>query len=157
MRFNSKDIEIAEKLETYLGNDAPTRQEVYQQLIYAKNNINCLTFEEILRKDLKIIEKPKGKMAVASISGVLLSKLKLEEKLKALESCSYINNYSAIVLLSIKNDVPSQIEREICVFSVNYNFLNLVRIYIFYCAFFLLYILKKFNLIFISFFRFQSY
>ena len=61
MRFNSKDIEIAEKLETYLGNDAPTRQEVYQQLIYAKNNINCLTFEEILRKDLKIIEKPKGK------------------------------------------------------------------------------------------------
>ena len=147
-----------------MGNDAPTRQEVYQQLIYAKNNINCLTFEEILRKDLKMIEKPKGKMAVASISGVLLSKLKLEEKLKALESFSYINNYSAIVLLSIKNDIPSQIEREICVFSVNYNFLNQVRIYIFllcifYYAFFIVYffIVHFLYLILISFFRFQNY
>lgn len=128
-RFCDKDISVAERLESALEVDSSTRSEVYQQLVKAKNSINNLNFEEILQKDMKVIEISGNlKIIVSSISGTLASNLNLNDKRKLLQQFSSINKYDAIVMLGIENNTTDAIKRDLAVFTTNNTLLQSVSV-----------------------------
>lgn len=105
-------------METYLGDEAPTRNEVFQQLLHAKNYVSNMSLDQQLHKDLKVAEIAEiGKIAVASVSGSLTSSLKLNEKLDSLRKLCSSNSYAALVVLGIDNKNAEKIERDIAIYS----------------------------------------
>ena len=82
-RFSQEDKMMAQRLEGIMGSESVTRQEVFQQLIKAKNK-KPSSLEELLEKDLKhatckIMQSAnsgdKKRVAVSSISGLLAQDL----------------------------------------------------------------------------------
>lgn len=137
---------IAAQLEHVMGLDAIMRQEVYQQLINAKNR-TLSSLQDILDKDLKFaVNNQSGRrIAVPSISGQLVRQaLKLtpsplsssssssspddEDKEPILysvppETFAHLEEFrvstksEAVVILGIVNSDPDNIQRDIALFS----------------------------------------
>ncbi|XP_076337622.1 exopolyphosphatase PRUNE1-like isoform X7 [Tachypleus tridentatus] len=79
-----------------------------------------LTIEEMLRKDLKVVEGNKFRIAMPSISG-FLEDLKAKPKLSiALEEYITKNNYHGLVIMTIHHNTETQkVQRQIAVYSPN--------------------------------------
>jgi inorganic pyrophosphatase/exopolyphosphatase len=89
-------------------------------LIKAKNSINNLSVEQLLRKDMKAIECSANlKIAVSSISGTLVSKIISNDEQKLIEQFLFNNKYEAIVILGIDNSSIDSIRRDLAVFTKN--------------------------------------
>lgn len=126
-RFNERDIVIVKKLENILGENRPTRFEIYQQLASAKNLSTSLSFESLLIRDKKDIEYQGLKVTVASLSGMLVSDSLTEENLKSLAGYCLNNKYVAAIILGIKNNNPNTIKRDLAIYSENTQLLEKVR------------------------------
>ncbi|XP_013793043.1 exopolyphosphatase PRUNE1-like isoform X2 [Limulus polyphemus] len=115
-RATEKDINIVIKLETKL--EKVTRIEVFEALQKAKFDLSGLTFEEMLRKDLKVVEGNKFRIAIPSIPG-FLEDLKAEPKLSiAMEEFITQNNYHGLVIMTIHhNSETRKVQRQIAVYS----------------------------------------
>jgi inorganic pyrophosphatase/exopolyphosphatase len=119
-RFSDRDVSAVERLESILGSEIAMRSEVYQQLIKAKNSINNLSVEQLLRKDMKVIECSANlKIAVSSISGTLVSNIISDDKQKLIEQFLINNKYETIVILGIDNNSIDSIRRDLAVFTKN--------------------------------------
>jgi len=119
-RFSDRDVSAVERLESILGSEVAMRPEVYHQLIKAKNSINNLSVEQLLRKDMKVIECSTNlKIAVSSISGALVSNIISDDKQKLIEQFLSNNKYEAIVILGIDNNSIDSIRRDLAVFTKN--------------------------------------
>ena len=141
---------IATQLEHVMGLDSMMRQEVYQQLISAKNKeLSCL--EDVLDKDLKfaVNDESGQRIAVPSVSGRLVREtLGLTPSSSSSSSHSNYNDFYippetfaqledfrassqslAVVMLGIVNNDPDNIERDIALFSSDFNLIQRVRLF----------------------------
>jgi len=130
-----------------MGSDSMMRQEVYQQLIHAKNK-TFASLQDVLEKDLKFVCDSKGRrIAVPSISGQLVRQiLRLPCKEDAndpedfeqeffvgpeifahLETFCCLTQSLGIVMLGIVNNDPEKIERDIALFSPELKLIQQVR------------------------------
>lgn len=142
---------IANRLEHVMALDSMMRQEVYQQLINAKNK-TLTNLEDLLDKDLKFCANNETgeRIALPSISGQLVTQaLKLSsskatttttpiqddsnsnsitsETFAQLEDFRVSTQSVAVVMLGIVNNDPDNIERDIALFSPDYNLIQRVR------------------------------
>lgn len=94
-RFNAKDYEAVNKLEVLLKYtpDAESslfdRNEVFQRLVEAKGSLDGLSFEELLRKDMKMVESITDNnlaICIPSIYGTKLTELSLKDQIDKLKS-----------------------------------------------------------------------
>lgn len=120
-RFNEIDIEAVKAVERYLQPMQITRQNVYDQLIRAKNSIEAFTFQELIEKDLKVVPVRDGKqIAISSFSGVLVRDVLNKPKFKnQLQSVQNQFNYVALVMMGIDNTRQDRIERDLVIYSNN--------------------------------------
>lgn len=112
-----------------MGSDANTRREVYQQLISSKNSLPS-NLEDILMKDMKQTSNgiSHHKVAVPSISGYLAQEVvNAPEAVHKLEEFQSKHHYKGIVILGIKNDDPSRIQRDLALFFTDPDVLQMVR------------------------------
>lgn len=117
-----------------MGSDAATRQEVYQQLVTAKNAISTLSVEDVLRKDLKCIDGPGLRpIAISSLAGQLAEDFISTDggrTSKDLSSFCSQSLFRAIVILGIRNQDPANIERDLAVYSSDVPLLQKVGLFI---------------------------
>ena len=149
-KFSQEDKVIASQLEHVMALDFMMRQEVYQQLINAKNK-TLSSLQDILDKDLKFaVNHESGeRIAVSSVSGQLTRQaLNLSSTSSTFHDSNNDNNgnYSvpvetfaqledfrvssrslAVVLLGIVNNDPDNVERDIALFSADFNLIQRVR------------------------------
>ncbi len=139
-RFNAKDYEAVNKLEVLLKYtpDAETslfdRNEVYQRLVEAKNSLDGLSFEELLRKDMKMVESLTDNnlaICIPGIHGTKLTELSLKDQLDKLKAFSQNppksavfsesrpRLFNAIVLLSVDNRIPNNLNRQLALYCEN--------------------------------------
>lgn len=115
-RVTNKDIEVASKLESLLKN--VNKEEIYQEIQNAKFDVSDLTFDELLRKDLKVISNNITSIAISSLP-VLLQTVKNSEGIESILNsfCSKFN-YNAIVMMGVNIDVQaSEIKRDLGIYS----------------------------------------
>lgn len=65
-KVTPKDHHVAEELRRLLPS-APPCEQIFKRLVEAKADVSKLTVEQILRKDMKILEVQHVKLAVCSI------------------------------------------------------------------------------------------
>jgi len=130
-RFNELDIEMAKQLESLLVDYyAHSRDEVFQQLLDAKNSISSLTFKEILLKDMKLVNAMGDNLKVitSSISGRLVGDLirtNEQQAINDLKEFSIEHNYSLILIMGIQMN-PNSIQRDLAIYSTNDHLLDKV-------------------------------
>lgn len=146
-RFNFKDYEAINKLEDLLKHtsDAETslfdRNEVYHRLVDAKNSLDGLSFSELLRKDMKIVESISDHnlaICISSITGTLLTELSLKDNIYELKvfcneppkSAIFSENrtrmFNALVLLSLDNRIPNNLRRQLSLYCTNKHLMRTV-------------------------------
>lgn len=102
-----------------------TRKEVYDQLIRAKNAIHSLSFEQLLAKDLKILDGKSGiKVGIASISGSLVNDLLKDQQHSSLKQFCSRNDFNAFLILGISNNNPKDVRRDLVIYSPNKELLS---------------------------------
>lgn len=150
-RFNAKDYEAVNKLEVLLKYtpDAETslfdRNEVYQRLVEARGSLDGLSFEELLRKDMKMVESLTDNnlaICIPAIHGTKLTDLSLKDQLDKLKmfcqnppksavfSESRPRLFNAIVLLSVDNRIPNNLQRQLALYCENKLLMRTVRSHI---------------------------
>lgn len=158
-RFNVKDYEAVSKLEDLLKHTSEAesslfdRNDVYQRLVDAKNSIEGLTFKELLRMDMKMVESASDNnlaICISSLTGTLLTELSLKDKLNEMKSfcenppSSAIFSHSrqrffnAIVLMSLDNRIPNNLRRQLSLYCTNKHLMRSVSLsvdYILKCIF----------------------
>lgn len=125
MKFTDEDKKVVAELEAIIiGSDSAarlTREEVYQQLITAKNSVATLTFEELLEKDMKLAKGGANQtVAVSSLPGILAQTLVAREQaVTRLEKFRAAGRYVALVVLGIDNNDNSQtsVRRDVAIYS----------------------------------------
>jgi len=127
-KFTEEDKKVINDLETIIGPASVTRQEVYQQLITAKNSVAMLTFDELLEKDMKVARGgDKRSVAVSSLPGLLAQTFIVREDAETrLEHFRINGHYAALVILGIENSTSS-VHRDIALYSPHAKLLNKVR------------------------------
>ena len=118
------------------------RNDVYQRLVEAKNSLDGLTFNELLRKDMKIVESISDinlAICIPSITGTKLTELELKEKIgdlkafcnnppsSAVFSDSRLRLFNAVVLLSMDNRIPNNLQRQLAVYCENKHLMRTVN------------------------------
>src|SRR6218665_3719714 len=144
MRFSTKDHEAVNKLEELLKHteDAETslfdRNDVFQRLSEAKESLNGLSFEELLRKDMKIVESSNMNICTSAITGTLLTDLSLKDKTDELKlfcdnppdaaifSESSQRLFHGLVLLSVDTRIPNNLRRQLAIFCTNKHLMRTV-------------------------------
>lgn len=149
-RFNAKDCEAINKLEDLMKHPADVepslydRNEVYQRLVTAKNSLDGLSFEDLLRKDMKIVESISDNnlaICISSVTGILLTEMSLRDKSKELKNfCdqppktaafsdqSRPRMFNAIILMSLDNRIPNNLRRQLAIFCPNKHLMRTVSI-----------------------------
>ncbi|OTF80375.1 hypothetical protein BLA29_005188, partial [Euroglyphus maynei] len=148
-RFNAKDYEAINKLEDLMKHPADVepslydRNEVYQRLVAAKNSLDGLSFEDLLRKDMKIVESISDNnlaICISSITGILLTEMSLRDKLKELKNycdrppktaASFSDQsrprmFNAIILMSLDNRIPNNLRRQLAIFCPNKHLMRTI-------------------------------
>lgn len=130
-RYNEIDVQIAQKFESILKINS--RQDIYYQLIDAKNSVTSFSFKEMIFKDMKILEPFDNlKVITSSISGKLAKDLifseQREQVLNDLKEISNEQNFSLILIMGITSHNLDKIERDIAIFSLNDNLLKKVNL-----------------------------
>ncbi|XP_022253896.1 exopolyphosphatase PRUNE1-like isoform X2 [Limulus polyphemus] len=117
-RLTSKDVEMVTKLETVL--EDVKRVEIFEALQKAKFDVSGLTVNEMLRKDLKVIEGNGFRIAISSIPGPL-EDLEVKPKVRDyLEEFLTQNNYHGLVILAVSFDNKTgKVQRQTAVYSTN--------------------------------------
>lgn len=148
-RFNATDHEAVNQLEDLLKHSAEAeaslfdRNEVYQRLVDAKNSLEGMSFHDLLRKDMKIVESlTDNKMAIcmSSITGTLLTELSLRDKIRDLKSyCDHPpatvtfsdpnrpRVFNAIVLMSLDDRIANNLRRQLALYCTNKILMKTVR------------------------------
>lgn len=144
-----KDYEAVNKLEDLLKHttDAESslfeRNDVYGRLVEAKNSLDGLTFNELLRKDMKIVESVTDNnlaICISAITGTKLTELALKDNLNELKS--FCNNpptsavfsdsrprlFNAVVLLSMDNRIPNNLQRQLALYCANKHLMRTVTV-----------------------------
>lgn len=147
-RYNNKDCEAITNLENRMKHPSDAepslydRNEVYQRLVSAKNSLENLSFEELLRKDMKMVESVADinlAICISAITGVLLTEMSLRDKFKNLKN--FCNNppksavfsesrprvFSAIILLTIDNRIQNNLRRQLGIFCTNKHLMRTVN------------------------------
>lgn len=149
-RFNAKDYEAINKLEDLMKHPADSepslydRNEVYQRLVAAKNSLDGLSFEDLLRKDMKIVESISDNnlaICISSVTGILLTEMSLRDKLKELKNYSNQppktavfsdqsrpRTFNAIILMSLDNRIPNNLRRQLAIFCSNKHLMRTVSL-----------------------------
>ncbi|KAH7643619.1 hypothetical protein HUG17_5981 [Dermatophagoides farinae] len=147
-RFNAKDYEAINKLEDLMKHPADSepslydRNEVYQRLVAAKNSLDGLSFEDLLRKDMKIVESISDNnlaICISSVTGILLTEMSLRDKLKELKNYSNQppktavfsdqsrpRTFNAIILMSLDNRIPNNLRRQLAIFCSNKHLMRTI-------------------------------
>lgn len=146
-RFNVKDYEAVNKLEDLLKHSSEAeaslfdRNEVYQRLMEARNSLDGLSFTELLRKDMKIVESSSDNnlaICISSLTGTLLTEMSLKDRLGEMKSfcdnppSSAIFSYSrprmfnAIVLMSLDDRIPNNLRRQLSLYCTNKHLMRTV-------------------------------
>lgn len=122
---------MVQSLKQILGSEALTNQEIYQTLVKSKNqNVSEIGLDDLLSKDLKVIEGSENlKVALASVSGLLSQDIfKSKDSLADLSKYCNNNQFSGVLILGIQNDQPNQLERDISIYFSNQDLLKKVRL-----------------------------
>lgn len=100
----------------------------------AKNSLDGLSFNELLRKDMKIVESIADNnlaICIPAITGTKLTELSLKEKLADLKEFSQNppvsavfsegrpRLFNAVVLLSMDNRIPNNLQRQLALYCEN--------------------------------------
>ncbi|XP_023223877.1 uncharacterized protein LOC111625080 [Centruroides sculpturatus] len=114
-RVTSKDMEIASKLESLLKD--VNKEEIFQEIKKAKFDVSDLTFDELLRKDLKVISNNTINIAISSLP-MLLQSVKTSENIESTVNhfCSKFQ-YNAVVMMGINIKTETEIKRDIGIYS----------------------------------------
>lgn len=117
------------------------RNDVYRRLLEARSSLDGLTFNDLLRKDMKLVESVCDSnlaICIPTISGTKLTDLSLKDKLNELRD--FCNNppasaifsesrprfFNAIVLLSADNRISNNLQRQLAVYCNNKHLMRTV-------------------------------
>lgn len=74
------DFEIVNEIEQIISFDRNQREKLFDELVKARNNVDCLTALQLLSKDLKIITNNKNAFVVAIAGFPILVQVRLVRK-----------------------------------------------------------------------------
>lgn len=128
-RFTRRDVYLLRKLDALLGNRKPNREELYKQLVSAKNSTRELNFEKLMRRDLKIYKDKNGlRIGIASLFGMAAKEaLGLAANIN-LDQFFCQNNYEAFIIMGLIADLEQSdgISRDLVLISANEKLFELL-------------------------------
>jgi len=118
-RATAKDEQVFEQLSAIVPN--VSKDDIYNELQMAKANISGLKFDQLLRKDVKVIHSDSIVVAVSAVPLLGCTFLeKYADISKKVHNFCVTNNYHALVLTGIHIDGQTDtVKRDILVFSAN--------------------------------------
>ncbi|XP_049271601.1 uncharacterized protein LOC119394114 isoform X2 [Rhipicephalus sanguineus] len=115
-RTTAKDLEMVSKLQAVLPD--LNKEEVFKPLCRAKSNVEGLTLDELLRKDLKVVCSSAKRIALSSVPAELKSICQENTMEAELGKFCKTHGYSALIILTIAVDEKSNsVQRQLAVFS----------------------------------------
>lgn len=127
-RATAKDEQVFEQLSAIVPN--VSKDDIYNELQMAKANISGLKFDQLLRKDVKVIHSDSIVVAVSAVPLLGCTFLeKYADISKKVHNFCVTNNYHALVLTGIHIDGQTDtVKRDILVFSANTPLKNKVNL-----------------------------
>ncbi|XP_037279179.2 uncharacterized protein LOC119172245 isoform X2 [Rhipicephalus microplus] len=111
-----KDLEMVSKLQALLPDLG--KEEVFKPLCRAKSNVQGLTLDELLRKDLKAVCSSSKRIAISSVPGELKNICQENTMEAELGKFCKTHGYSALIILTIAVEEKSNsVQRQLAVFS----------------------------------------
>lgn len=121
-RFTRRDVYLLRKLDSLLGSRKPNRDELYKQLVSAKNSTRELNFEKLMKRDLKVYKDKNGlRIGIASLFGMAAKEaLGLAANID-LDQFFCQNNYEAFIIMGLIADLDQSdgISRDLVLISAN--------------------------------------
>lgn len=121
-RFTRRDIYLLKKLDSLLGNRKPVRDQLYKQLVEVKNSPRGLSFERLMKRDLKVYKDKHGmRIGIASLFGMAAQEaLGLAVNID-LDQFFQLNNYEAFVIMGLIANLENSdsISRDLVLISSN--------------------------------------
>lgn len=121
-RFTRRDVYLLRKLDALLGSRKPNRDELYKQLVSAKNSNREMNFEKLMKRDLKVYKDRNGlRIGIASLFGMaakealgLAANIDLDQFLRQ-------NSYEAFIIMGLIADLDQSdgISRDMVLISAN--------------------------------------
>ncbi|XP_055846780.1 exopolyphosphatase PRUNE1 [Episyrphus balteatus] len=122
-RKTELDSEIAAKIENFVGISDPGhhRENVFAELVKAREDIKSLTPYQLLHKDMKLISNSDGSIRVAIPGYPILVQefIKKPDAKHAIEMFAKEYNSSSIVLIGMKITNGSDVIRDIGLININ--------------------------------------
>lgn len=121
-RFTRRDVYLLRKLDALLGSRKPNRDELYKQLVSAKNSSNEFNFERLMKRDLKIYKDKNGcRVGIASLFGMAAKEALGLAANVDLDQFFTQNNYEAFVIMGLIADLDQSdgISRDMVLISAN--------------------------------------
>lgn len=116
-RVTEKDIGICQRLPSHM-NLKPSNDDIFRELTAAKSNVSSLTSEQLLRKDVKVVEGQDVTVAISSVPMSVKSYLERPDVYETLKLHCANQSYAAIVIMGI-TIMEDSVTRDIAVFSEN--------------------------------------
>ncbi|XP_068236710.1 exopolyphosphatase PRUNE1 isoform X2 [Palaemon carinicauda] len=116
-RVTAKDIEVCQHLQSRM-NFEPNNNDIFKELTAAKSDVSNLTSEELLRKDVKVVEGCDLKIAIPSIPMSVKRYLEQPGVSETLKHHCAKHDYAVIVIMGI-TITEEKVSRDIAVYSVN--------------------------------------
>lgn len=115
-KTTAKDLEVISRLQSLLPE--LNKEEVFKPLSRAKANVDGLTLDELLRKDLKAVCSSAKRIAISSVPGELKSICQENTMEAELDKFCKTHGYSALIILTVAVEEKSNsVQRQLAVFS----------------------------------------
>ncbi|KAL1478399.1 hypothetical protein MTO96_035044 [Rhipicephalus appendiculatus] len=115
-KTTAKDLEVVSKLQALLPD--LSKEEVFKPLCRAKSNVEGLTLDELLRKDLKAVCSSTKRIAISSVPGELKNICQENTMEAELGKFCKTHGYSALIILAIAvEEKCNSVQRQLAVFS----------------------------------------
>ncbi|XP_077562473.1 uncharacterized protein LOC144178467 isoform X4 [Haemaphysalis longicornis] len=115
-KTTAKDLEVISRLQSLLPE--LNKEEVFKPLSRAKANVDGLTLDELLRKDLKAVCSSAKRIAISSVPGELKNICQENTMEAELDKFCKTHGYSALIILAVAVEEKSNsVQRQLAVFS----------------------------------------
>lgn len=115
-KTTAKDLEVISRLQSLLPE--LNKEEVFKPLSRAKANVDGLTLDELLRKDLKAVCSSSKRIAISSVPGELKNICQENTMEAELDKFCKTHGYSALIILTVAVEEKSNsVQRQLAVFS----------------------------------------
>ncbi|XP_055338815.1 uncharacterized protein LOC129588557 isoform X2 [Paramacrobiotus metropolitanus] len=123
-KATQKDEHIADELQKRLPT-AAVRDQIFSELVDAKSDISCLNTEQLLRKDLKVLDIQEIKIAVSSIPKLVRHCLKADDAQAEIETFCRKYDYTGLIVLGVSIKDTS-VQRDMLCFAPDMSYVDLL-------------------------------